>query len=298
MTSPPLRILLCLSLCATAATAQRAPAPDLQYRVSTTMLLDTNLDHDETPDEAYGGVLGMGLEFRDRRDRPRFALRYEMAGHQYSIPAPWNRLSHLAGLALAIRPGRRVSLTTEAEVTLKGSSEDRDLGDQYQLRHTIGLRLVERASFEFGATVRRRRYAASPERNATNGYLEAELEYRLTRAIRLTGAGRAEVNEADSTRYRYDRGTLIGGLSVDHGFGRLELEGKVRRQHYRHRIVDDLEPARLRRDRRYQLSAEWTLRPWRSLDVVLGYEFENRNSNDPDRRYVAHQFGFTLVRTW
>ncbi|MGE0440064.1 MAG: hypothetical protein AB7L66_02860 [Gemmatimonadales bacterium] len=270
----------------------------LGYRLRTAMLMDTNLEHDETPDRAWGGVLGMGLEFQSSRTRPVLALRYEVAGHQYSIPAQWNRVSQAGAARLALRPNRRLTLETDAEVTLKGSSEDRDLGNQYLARQTIAWRPWRRTTVEVAAAFRLRRYEDNLDRNGTNRYVRLELGQRLGEAVEVKASWRGERNEADGPRYRYARHT--GELELETGLpaGRLTLGGRLRRQEYPERLVEDLPDPTRRLDWRYQGTATWEVWPWRSFGIVMEYQYEGRRSNDPDKAFVAHQVGLSFERVW
>ncbi|MEZ4457294.1 MAG: hypothetical protein R2882_12225 [Gemmatimonadales bacterium] len=268
------------------------------YRLRTAMLMDSNLEHDETPDRAWGGVLGMGFEFQSSRARPVLSLRYEVAGHQYSIPAQWNRVSQAGAARLALRPTRRLTLETDAEVTLKGSSEDRDLGNQYLARQTIAWRPWRRTTIEAAAALRLRRYEDNLDRNGTNRYVRLELGQRLGRAVEVKASWRGERNESDGPRYRYDRHT--GEVELETGLpaGRLTLGGRLRRQEYRERFVEELPGQPRRLDRRYQGTATWEVWPWRSFGIVMEYQYEGRRSNDPDKAFVAHQVGLSFERVW
>ncbi len=292
------RSLLVLACLATPPlVAQESGGPWVGYRLRTAMLLDSNLEHDETPDGAWGGVLGMGIDFQSSRRRPVLALRYEVAGHRYSIPAAWNRVSQAGAARLALRPTRRVTLETEAEVTLKGSSEDRDLGDQYLGRQSLAWQPWRKTTLEAAVAVRLRRYPDNVDRNGANRYLQLTLAQQIGSAFEATAAWRAERNDAGS-RYDYDRRTveleLEGGLPI----GRVTIGGRVRRQRYDTRLVDDASIPTPRRDWRYQGLAAWEVRPWRSLAVILEYQHEARRSNDPEKRFAAHQFGLSFERTW
>ena len=279
--------------------AQEVDRPSLRYHLNTGMLFETNLEREETPTGAYGGVVGLGIGFRNRARRPSLEFGYEIAGHRYSVPARWNRLSHAGTGAVTVYPTRRLAMRLEAEATIKGSSEDRDLGNQYRLRQTIEWRILRDTEIEIGAVARLRRYSDNLDRNATNTYAEVKLTQRIIQGLDLAASGRLESNDASGTRYQYDRVTYQIGLEATGGFGEFDIEGGYKIQDYRTRLVDGGAADRSRRqDRRYQVEASWTIFPWETFGIAAGYQFEHRVSNDPNEGYVAHQFGLWFTRRW
>lgn len=285
--------------CAAVGAGQSRPGTQVDYLVRTGMLFESNLDHDETPEGAYGGVVGMGFRLRDRADRPKIELGYEVAGHRYSIPAEWNRVSHLAFGAFTLRPTGRFALRTSGEASFKGSSEDRDVGNQYRLEEEISWRPFSTTTLALTAVGRLRRYATDPLRDARNGYLAGGLTQRLTRGTRIGGSARIEQNHATAARNSYDRTTYEVELRTDGPLGTLDIDGSYRRKRYGFRLVEDGDDeGRPRIDRRYQVEVDWTINPWADLDVILGYQWEQRFSNEVDKGYVAHRVGISLVRRW
>lgn len=286
-------------LATSALVAQEVDRLSLRYHLNTGMLLETNLEREETPSGAYGGVVGLGIGFRNRARRPSLEFGYEIAGHRYSVPARWNRLSHAGTGAITVHATKRLALRLEAEATIKGSSEDRDLGNQYRLRQAIEWRILGNTEIEIGAVARLRRYTDNLDRNATNTYAEAKLAQRIVRGLDLAASGRLESNDASGARYRYDRVSYQIGLEATGGFGELEIEGGYKIQDYRTRLIDT-GPAdgSRRQDRRYQVEASWTIFPWETFGITTGYQFEHRVSNDPNAEYLAHQFGLWFTRRW
>ncbi len=277
---------------------QSKAGADLTYLVTTSALFDSNLDHDETPVGAYGGVFGVGVEFRNRRAQPTFEFAYGMAGHRYSITAPWNRISHGGRIGVTLRPSGRVAVATEIEAAFRGSSEDRDLSDQFKASQGLSWRFLRRTKLEVAGGARIRRFPTTPERDARNVYTEAELTQGLSRRVDWTGSFRLERNDADSTRYSYVRETVSSQLAIDGGTMRLSIEGKFRRQQYLARLADSKAPTVLRVDHRLQFGLDWTVVPRGGIEITLGYGFERRRSNEAQKGFLAHQVGLSLTRRW
>ena len=129
---------------------------------------DSNINHDEDYVRSTGWVPGVGVYFRSSPDDPRFELSYETARHAYTNTERWDRVSNrFRGLYTPDHDGdwRR---RTEVEVSLKGSSEDRDLSNQYALTQEVEHRLDSDNRLTGYGRYRLRRYPGEPERNARN----------------------------------------------------------------------------------------------------------------------------------
>lgn len=295
----PLLISVAGWLLATAPVQGQAKSgPDFVYLMTTSALFDSNLDHDESPVGAYGGVFGMGIEFRNRRDQPTFEFAYGLAGHRYSIAAPWNRISHGGTIGVTLRPSGRLAVATALEATFRGSSEDRDLSDQFKASQGLAWRFLRRTKLEVLGAARIRRFPTTSERDARNLYAEAELTQGLSRSVDWSGGFRLERNDADSNRYSYVRETISSELEIDGGTMRLAIEGKFRRQQYLARLANPEVPTALRLDHRLQIGLDWTVVPRGGFDITLSYGFERRLSNEAEKGFLAHQIGLSLTRRW
>lgn len=278
--------------------AAQGDAP-IGLRVSTSALYESNLDHATAPRAAFGGVVALGIRLQDRDRRPRVTLDAETALHRYSAPTRFERASLAAEGGLALALARGVTWETALSLSLRGSSEDRDLNNQYQARERLELRLARGTAARVAASVRLKRYpeAGAAGRNALNRYAEVEILQRLQDGGRLTLSARLETNAAAASRYDYRRVTW--GLELESAPGRwqqLELDVTYRVQHYTDRQVEDGDA--LRRDYRLSPELRWTLRPWPSTAVTFAYDFENRSSNDPDEGYDAHRLSLGVRRWW
>lgn len=294
--------LLALALCAPGLSAQAPTGStegEVAFYIRTAGLFDSNLDHDPEARSAYGGVLAAGFSARDRAVRPRAQVTYEVAAHRYSVPSRLERVSHHGEVAFTARPSRALAFSTEAEVSLRGSSEDRDVGNEFTGREQLELRLSRALAVRLTGAFRLRQYPDSQDigRDARNRYAEVELRQRFGSGARVTLGGKLERNHADLARNTYDRTTwALGFETAPARRAQLALELTYRIQRYPDRLVDVGSREEPRRDRRLEPEAALTVRPWRSLDVTLGYGLELRRSNDPDKVYDAHVVSLVLTR--
>lgn len=295
--------VLLLTLLGAAGTADAqivaAPGPDVTFFVSSTGAYESNLDHDRAGHQAYGGIMAAGLGFRDRASRPRFALSYEVALHRYNVASRWDRVSHLGEAAVTLRPARWLALETAGEVSILGSADDRDLSDNYQASQGLTFRLARSIRLDLEGAWRLRRYHDGSGRDGNSRYLEAELRQRVLGDGWMTLSGKYEINRADSLRYRYRRMTYaLGVATASEAASRLALELKYRVQRYDHRRIELDGRTPRRRDYRLTPSVAVTHRLATNLDVGVGYEYENRSSNDASKDYDAHQVTLTVIRRW
>jgi hypothetical protein len=289
--------------------AQSQPVPPIAWgrvpprlwsiHLNVANVFDSNIDHDERGLDAYGMAGGMGLRFQTSAARPLFRLEYEVAGHLYKHTDRWDRVSHHLSTVIERRLGRRLSIETLGEVSLKGSSEDRELSDQYILEPQVEYRLTRSHKLTLYGAYRLKRYDDSADRDATNRYLGIELRQRASSRGQWEAGYRYETNRSRGLRSRYLRQTYK--VEYSHqltGQDMLALEVKHRRQRYRHRFAEigDLEVPR--QDRRWIPSLSWVHQIAPNIDVRLGYTFETRLSNDPEKNFRAHFTTLSFTRRW
>ena len=293
------RAALSLILLPTAILAQDAAQADWTMLLRTAGVYESNIDHDAVAVPAYGGILGAGLAYRNRAVRPTFEAAYEVALHRFAEATPWDRVSHQGELGLEIRPADWWSLRTEGEITLRGSSEDRDLGDQYEVGQRLELRPARGTAVRLTGLLRLKRYPEAHERNAHNRAVDLELRQRLVSGSRLTLRGRLEANVARAPRYGYQRQTYEIELATrPWSRDELGLGLTFRSQRYRERLVEGPRGDRPRQDYRVEPAVEWIHRFHEGLTMVVQYELEQRSSNDADKEYSAQQVRVEFIRTW
>ena len=266
---------------------------------------DSNINHDSDDVNDYGAILGAGIYFRNRPERPNFEFTYEIGRHTYSRTARWDRTSHFFQVRSENRLGKRWVSETTGEVSLKGSTEDRELTDRYSVIQFFQFRLTRKNRINLGGAYRLKRYSSAlSQRNSKNPYLEASYERRFNKSrSKLEFSYRYEDNTARDERYSYIRWSYGAQLSTPL-FRRdnLSISAYYRPQKYSRIIEIDVPNApdilATRRDKRWILGGEWRRPLWRGLELNLFYKYEQRNSNDIDRNFKAHLAGFGLTYRW
>lgn len=276
------------------------PAPKrFQPYVSVTSVFDTNIDHNDDDVDSLGGLLGVGLRYRNNNEDRALEITGEAAGHSYTNTSRWDRFSQklMANYDHDL-PGRW-SVDTTGEISLKGSSEDRELSDQYLIEPRLAYRISSQTRVRVYAAVRARRYDDNLDRNAFNRYVGVEFTERPAENRRWDVGLRYEVNETRGPRNHYVRWTLGTGYSfvVPHD-NRLDVEVRYRTQRYPFRFIEVEEDDVPRRDHRWIPRLTWTRPLGSRLDLRGVYTYETRTSNDPDREFAAHLFSFGVVRRW
>jgi hypothetical protein len=278
---------------------QTAPPLDAELLVRTGGVWESNLDHELHPRPAYGGFAALGLEVRDDAARPTVSLDYEVALHRYTVPTRWDRTSQRGGVELALRLGGHWVWRLDGGLSLQGSSDDRDLGNEYRGATGLAAKPAPGLTIELGGALRFKRYPDDSSRNATNRYAEVELKQRVGGGVRLAMGGRLEANAARSARNSYRRATWAFGLRLRPGAAdAIEAQLKLRQQRYPARRVEVNGRQVQRRDTRLNPVLAWTHRLRENLEVSLSYEFEARRSNDPDKGFEAHALSLVLTRRW
>jgi hypothetical protein len=268
-------------------------------------LFDTNINQDEEDVTDYGLVAGAGIYFRNRSKNPNFEFNYEIGRHTYKNTDRWDRTSHNLRAWSENRLGKRWVSTTSGEISIKGSTEDRELANRYSLSQFFQYRLTPNHRFNIGGAYRLKRYDDDERRNSTNPYGEIGYERRFTNGKRkLEFSYRYEENRArDVNRNSYIRWTYGAKFRTPLSKGgRLDIEARYRPQKYARLIRIDIPNApdlRVpRQDKRWILSAEWHRAIRTNLELGLVYKYEQRNSNDIDRNFKAHAAGVVLTYRW
>lgn len=261
------------------------------FFAGTAGVYDSNIDQDRVPIRDYGTVFSVGTHF----ETDAVQVEYEVASHSYQNTDRWDRISHSLTSSYEQKITRKLSLEAVGNLALKGSSEDRELGDQYVFEPRIHYRLSPSNRLRLYGAYRLRRYDENPERDATNRYAGVELRHRLGRTALDIGY-RWETNRAEGPRFTYDRQTYSAQLSTPLAGGRhrLGLEVRYRPQQYAHRFLDN---GSLRRDKRWIFSAGGSFALGRHVELLPGYKFETRSSNDPDKKFDAH-VAYLGLRYW
>lgn len=280
---------------------QRTPAPtDRHVSVSSYVLtrLDDNVNRDETQVTSVGMATGLTGRWESDATRPGATLEYDVALHRYSATDRYDRVSQRLRATLSRRTRRWWTLDLVTEGSLRGSSEDRDVSDQFTLQPRSEFRLGDDTRLRLVGTQRWRRYPTDSLQDAANRYAVLEVRRRLPAGVSLEASGRVERNAARGARFDYRRTTLAAVATAPLGRRLVAtLELQHRQQVYPGRPVDVGSRVVARRDRRWQPAATLEAR-LAGLELTLGAEPEWRRSNDPDKAFDEHVLVFGMRRRW
>ncbi len=268
-------------------------------------MFDSNINHDQDDIDDYGAVGGIGVYYRNKAKNPNFEFEYEIGRQEYKNTSMWDRTSHNLRAWSENKLGKKWISDTTGEISLKGSTEDRELTNRYSVSQFFQYRLNNQNRFNFGGAYRLKRYdkEADKQRNSTNPYLETGYERRFKGNRKLEFSYRYEENHARNERFDYIRRTY-GAEYVTPLLkkGRLDLEARYRPQTYARLVEIELPNGKEidvpRRDKRWIYSADYRYQLSPALELGLIYKYEQRTSNDPDRNFKAHAAGVVLTYRW
>jgi len=307
--------MVILLLCSTPAPAQVDPATGeippaarketdawrrrLWFTATLAMGFDTNIDHEPQGVSSFGLVPSMGVHFQNSAEKPSFEVDYEVAAHNYTNTDEWDRVSHSLVMSYRKRLFGGWSSRTESEITLKGSSEDRELNNQYGLRQQLEYRFNENSRLQLAAAYRIKRDPIDSGNNAIDPYVGARFIQKLGADKRLALSYRYDKNRAWDPRNRYIRWAYEAEFAmpiIDRRTGvSFDFTYKPRLYGRTVRVDGERVP---RRDGRwiFETQVERVLRS--DLRLVFVYRFERRSSNDPDKDFQSNQAGFALTYRW
>lgn len=258
---------------------------------------DSNIDQNDTNQQAFGVTIGGGISYVDDPSEPSIQFSYESGLHRFSGTDRWNRISHYArGQVSQDSPWRWLKADLIGEISLKGTTEEREMSNQFNVIPRLNVRLSKRNRVRVLAAWRERRYDEAA-RNASNRYVGTEFTHRGRGASEWTIEARVERNHAEGSRYDWDRVSWGGEYVLPLGRkGRLELELKYRRVLYASRTVEIDDEDVLRRDHRWTPTVVWRHAINAATELRLGYTRESRDSNDVRRDFAANQLLFGVTR--
>lgn len=272
---------------------------NFRFAVFNSEIVDSNIRRDKVaPVSANGFVVGAAVRYQSAEMRPAVTVTYEIARHSYTRSTQFDRVSHNLSAVAYRRFTKRLSGEAISEAAVKGSSEDRDVGNQYLFLPRLSYRLDDARRLRVYGAYRMRRYDVNQERNAENRYAGVELRSDVSDDARLEFGFRYETNSARAAKRSYVRRTYHTQYS--RALSRrsdLSAELKYRSQRYNQRLVKE-DGDRPRHDYRLSPAVELTHRFGRGVSMIAFYDFENRSSNDPDRGYRDHVFALTTRFDW
>lgn len=257
---------------------------------------DGNIDQNQENNRALGVIVGAGLQYLDDPADPSVSVTYETGVHRYSGTDRWNRVSHHARAHLTQDLPWRWSADLIGEISLKGTTEERELSNQFNVIPRLNVRLTKRNRLRVMAAWRERRYDDTA-RNATNRYVGSELSRRREDGGEWKVEARYERNHAVSDRHDWDRVSVGCGSALVLGRRtRVEVDVKYRFVRFVSRTVEIDNQAVLRRDHRWTPTVVWRQGLSARTEVRLGYTRESRDSNDARRDFGAHQVLLGVTR--
>jgi hypothetical protein len=267
--------------------------------MSLASVFDTNITHDEQQVNSFGLVPSYGFHFRDNPERPTFEADYEVALHRYTNTDEFDRLSHNLTAVYRKQLAKRFYSKTTTEMSLKGSSEDRDINNNYILEQQLQYRLPFNTRVAGFAAYRLKRYPLiEQDSNAIDSYVGAKVEQRLRGERRVELTYRYDHNRAWDPRNNYIRRTYTLEFETPLSIRRrdsLGAEFRYSPRDYQNRTTRVNGVRVPRHDDRWVFDVTYTrlLRP--DLSMVLFYQYEKRNSNDMDKRFTSNVFGLTFT---
>lgn len=269
--------------------------------LSLSSVFDTNINHDEESLNSFGLVPSAGLHFRDKAEKPSFEADYEVSLHRYTKTNAYDRVSQNLTVAYRRQVGRKWQARTTGEVSLKGSSEDRDVNNQYVLEQQMQYRLNPSNKVRAFAAYRVKRYPiVDSGKNAIDPYLGARFDQTLKGERAWGLIYRYDKNRSQDPKDRYVRWTYGAQYNTplfrQHD-DRLTIDLRYAPRLYARQVkVDGVRVPR--RDQRYVLDVLYE-RPLRQdMQMGLNYRLEKRISNDPKKNFNSHLLGVTFAFNW
>ncbi len=269
-------------------------------------VFDSNIDHDEESLDSYGASYGVGARYAVERDDDEFLLAYEVAGHSYTETDRWNRVSHNFLGSYEYDLSKRLSLEIDGQIAIKGSAEDREIGDYYDVVPQLKYDLTRTLRIEFNAANRIRRYD-NTERNATNRYAGINLLKRFGRSF-IEGGYRYERNNAEGSDNDFWRPTYSVQAATPFSKKVLwNVEFKYRPKFYDSRTFEDDDDIDndgdddeefLRKDKRYVISTGLNIIIQDHWEILPEYKYENRDSNEDVQDFDEHLMRLTFRYRW
>ncbi len=258
---------------------------------------DSNINHEQTPVADYGAAPFLGARFYRRSQSSRIQFEYDIGFHRYARTDQWNRISQYTRGSWKPRLKGRWNPDTIGEVSIKGTSEDRDLSNRYTLRQELGYEIAKDRELTFYGAYRRRDYTDN-RRDSDNPFAGVEFTDKFTDGRKLKTDARLELNATRDARYRYRRLSLQSDYEYPvQRRGKVEMGAQYRPTWYTNRTISSHSPV-LRMDQRWILDTAYDHRLRNNTTMRIGYEFETRSSNERDKGFNAHLLTVTLRRTW
>src|ERR1700741_1219944 len=195
-----LNIIIAVSIVGQTRTEEKARR---RWWVSAALatVFDTNITHDERAVQAFGLVPSFGVHFRDNPEKPSIELDYEVGIHRYTNTDEFNRVSHNLNAVYRKQLLKRLYFRSTNEISLKGSSEDREVNNNYIFEQQLQYRFTSNTRVAALAAYRIKRYPLlDQDSNSIDSYVGGKIEQRFRGERRLIAGYRYDHNRAWSAR--------------------------------------------------------------------------------------------------
>jgi hypothetical protein len=273
----------------------------LWFTLALSSYFDSNIDDDQESINSFGLVPSAGVHFQDNPEKPSFEADYEVALHRYTNTEKYDLLSHNFKSSYRLQLSRKWQTRTIGEVSLKGSSEDHDVNNQYVLEQQLHYRFNSNNRLRFFAAYRVKRYPLEDVgKNAIDPYIGVRFDQKLKGGRGWEIMYRYDKNRSQDPKDRYVRRMYSAQFHTPLFKERgdlLTLETRYSPRLYARQVKVDGERVP-RRDKRWGFDVLYE-RPLRD-DVQMGlqYSFDTRKSNDPEKDFNSHVFGVTFGFKW
>ena len=268
---------------------------DLQF----SNIYEDNIDHDADFEavQSVGTVPALRVRFQGVSSDPLVTFEYLVARHAYSNTERWDRISNAFRGALEPQISDALRTKTAVELSLKGSSEDdRDISNQFQIIQELEYRFTRRHRLQLYGTYRVKRFPDQPGVRDFKPNVGINFERSNSDGERFESGARYEFNKEEEARGNYRRWTFTVEYRTPEFNERdqFEIGVKHRRKFYTARFVEIEDEDFLRQDNRLSIGVSWSHQFNQNVELELGYEFETRGSNDPEKLYNANAVGLSM----
>lgn len=273
----------------------------LWFTFSLSSEFDSNIDDDEESVNSFGIVPSAGVHFQNNVEKPSFEADYEVALHRYTNTDKYDLVSHNFHTSYRLQLTRKLQARTTGEVSIRGSSEDHDVNNQYVLEEQLQYRLNSDNRLRFFAAYRVKRYPLEDVgKNAIDPYIGVRFDRKLKGGRGWEIMYRYDKNRSQDPKDRYVRRMYSAQFHTPLFKGRgdlLTLETRYSPRLYARQVKVDGERVP-RNDKRWGFDVLYE-RPLRdNVQMGLKYSFDTRNSNDPEKNFSSHIFGVTFGFKW
>jgi hypothetical protein len=271
----------------------------LWFSATLATSFDTNINHDPRGVRSFGLVPSLGVHFQNSVEKPSFEMDYEIAAHSYTNSEEWDRVSQNLVVSYRKHLFGGWSTRTESEITLKGSSEDRELNNQYVLRQQLEYRLNENSRLQLVGAYRVKRDPVDSGSNAIDPYVGLRFIRKLAGDRRWALSYRYDKNRSWDPKNRYIRWAYETEFSTPVVDRRTRLSFDLTYKPRLYGRTVKVEGERVpRRDGRWIFETQFERVLRSDLRMAFVYRFERRDSNDPEKDFQSNQAGVALTYRW